>query len=197
VNDSFDQLQTLVTELGLGAACQPQLKTNPSGLPSAWMALASPEDLPRFALALSKIGGRLATTTVYRPNPADAPGTHELAYHMLLDGLPITAKVTLQQGQGSASIARLFPNADWEEREMMELGGVKITDHPNPRRMFLDETIEVGVFDRYVPYSEFTNAADHNAVWARIKEESCQARKRKQEAAELAQAQVQHQEATK
>lgn len=183
MSDAYRQLETLLTEGDYAQDNQLTLKHNPSGLPSAWMRLSA-SNIPRFTVALAAIGGRLATLTVYRPDHAGAPGTHEVAYHLLLDGLPITVKVTVEEGESLSSIARIFPNADWEEREVMELGLVRIDDHPNPKRMFLDETIAAGVFDRYVPYSEFTNVAKHNAVWARIKEESCQAQKREQEAGE-------------
>jgi len=169
VNDTFDTLQALVADLGLATDGAPERRLNAAGLASAWLTLRDPADLPRFAQALVAAGGRLATTTVYRPDAAGAPHTHELAYHLLLGGMPVTVKLRLAQGEGVPSIARLFPNADWEEREMMELGGVRIVDHPNPRRMFLDETIEAGVFDRFVPFSEFTNASEHQAVWKRIK----------------------------
>ncbi len=183
MSDAYRQLETLLGEGNYAQKSQLTLKHNPSGLPSAWMHLSA-SDIPRFTLALATIGGRLATLTVYRTDPVGAPGTHEVAYHLLLDGLPITVKVVVKEGESLSSIARTFPNADWEEREVMELGLVRIDDHPNPKRMFLDETIAAGVFDRFVPYSEFTNVAKHKAVWERIKEESCQTQQRKQEAGE-------------
>lgn len=183
MSDAYSRLQAIVAKTGIVTSCQLALKTNPSGLPSAWMTLESTKDINRLASELSAIGGRLATITVYRPDAIGAPGTHEVAYHLVLVGMPITVKVTVKEGDSLSSLARLFPNAEWEEREVMELGGVRIDDHPNPRRMFLDETIEEGVFDRFVPYSEFTNTANHGAIWARIKEESDKAKNGKQKAA--------------
>lgn len=171
MNDVYAQLTQLLADLGLTEVAKPSCRNNPSGLPSAWLTLPAFE-LPRFAAALAAVGGRLATTAVYRPDPAQAPGTHEVGYHFVLGGMPTTVKVRLVAGEALCSIARQFPNADWEEREIMELSGVPVAGHPNPRRLLLDETIEAGVFDRYVPYSEFTNAADSSAVWARIKQEA-------------------------
>jgi NADH-quinone oxidoreductase subunit C len=174
-------LKELVDSLGFGAACRLSFRDNPSGLTSAWLEFDANPDFLRFAEGFRGIGGRLATITVYRPDAANAPQTHELAYHLLLDGMPVTAKVSVPVGQALLSITPVFANADWEEREIMELSGIEIEGHPNPRRMFLDESIEAGVFDRYVPYSEITNAANHEAVWERIKRDSRAAWLRRQE----------------
>jgi hypothetical protein len=172
MNDSLARLEALLAEPGLAGCGTLTVRTNASGLSTAWLVLANHDLWPTFAARLSAIGGRLATTTVYRPRPDEEPGTHEVAFHMVLSGLPVTVKVTVREGQALRSVARLFPNADWEEREMMELANVAFADQPNPRRLFIDESIEAGVLDRLVPYSEFTNATDHAAIWARIRAES-------------------------
>lgn len=156
-----------------GFECAPSFKSSPSGLLSAWVNLKDSSEIIRFATELKSLSCRLATVTVYRPDGKSDPDLHEIAYHFLFEGMPVTVKVSLRKDEELPSITPVFINADWEEREMMELANIKISGHPNYRRLFLDESIEAGVFDRYVPYSEITNAGNHDAVWKRIKEESC------------------------
>lgn len=172
MNPLSQSLKDLVGSLGLDADCRLSFRANPSGLTSAWLAFDANRDFLRFAEALSAAGGRLATITVYRPDAVNARQTHEIAYHLLLEGMTITAKLSVPAGQALLSVTPVFANAGWEEREIMELSGIAIDGHPDPRRIFLDESIEAGVFDRYVPYSEITNAANHEAVWERIKRDS-------------------------
>jgi hypothetical protein len=118
------------------------------------------------------LDARLATTTIYRPDPKETPGAHEITYHLLVKGIPLTIKVLVPEGVELPSIRGLFINADWEEREVMELTGIAITGHEGAKRLFLDESIEAGIFDRLVPFSEMTNANAGDATWARIKEQS-------------------------
>ena len=164
------QLEEAIDKAGLRPQCSVSVRENPSGLSSIWVDLADTDALPALASALRDGGGRLATTTVYRPDAKDDPDAHEITYHMVLGGSSLTIKVVLCKDQSLPTITHLFPNANWEERELMELSGITVADHPNPRRLLLDESIEAGVFDRLVPYSEITDSTNHEAVWARIKE---------------------------
>ena len=178
MKDPINELRASLAGLPLAGGQPMEVRTSPDGLATAWLHLADPRDFPTLAARLKGVGGRLATTTVCRPDARAHPDRHEIAYHLLLDGLPVTVKLTLEKDHAAPSITSIFANADWEEREMMELSGIRIEGHPNPRRLFLDESIEAGVFDRYVPFSEMTNLANADAVWARIRAESCDAKRR-------------------
>ncbi|WP_057461189.1 NADH-quinone oxidoreductase subunit C [Pseudovibrio sp. POLY-S9] len=149
-----------------------RVDVSPAGLASTWMQFAQPSQFFEFATKMYEVGCRLATVTVYRPDPKGAPERHEFAYHFMLEGLPLTVRVIVEAGETLPSVTSLFPNADWEERELMELSDVVVTGHPDPRRLFLDESVDAGVFDRYVPFSELTNLANADGVWNRIREES-------------------------
>ena len=140
--------------------------TNRHGLSTAWVELPAPKDLPSVGAELLALGARLATTTVYLTKPVG----HVVAYHFVVDDLPLTVKVPVSESDSVPSITSLFANADWEEREIMELSGLTVTGHPNPRRLFLDESIEAGVLDRYVPMSEMTNLAQQDELWNRIRQ---------------------------
>ena len=69
------------------------------------------------------------------------------------------------------SITPLFANADWHEREMMELYGISVTGHPNPRRLFLDEELDAGILNEAVPLSIMMNGACTTDLWERILKE--------------------------
>ena len=144
---------------------------SPQKLWSAWLTLANKDDLFPLAEAFHKEGVRLATTTVYQPDPKNRPDCHEVTYHFMLEGLPVTVTVSVTGDEALPSITSLYPNADWEERELMELCNVPVSNHPNPRRLFLDESVNAGIFDKYVAMSELTDLANADAVWKRIREE--------------------------
>jgi hypothetical protein len=65
-------------------------------------------------------------------------------------------------------VTSLFANADWPEREMAELYGIKLKGHPNPQRLFIDESLGEAVFDQYIPYSTMVNAATTKGLWEKV-----------------------------
>ena len=69
------------------------------------------------------------------------------------------------------SITPLFANADWHEREMMELYGIRVANQPNPRRLFLDEELDAGILNEAVPLSIMMNGACTTDLWERILKE--------------------------
>ncbi|MEW8376347.1 MAG: NADH-quinone oxidoreductase subunit C [Candidatus Thiodiazotropha sp.] len=172
MNGRFRKLKAAVDSARLEGYCDSALKDNPSGLPSAWLVLEQKDDIHSLLHSMRSIGARMATMTVYRPDAAKFPDMHEIAYHMVLEGMPVTVTVRLEKDDFLPSATRIFPNLDWDERELMELTGVEVRGHPNPRRLFLDKSIESGVFDRLVPYSEMTNVTSGDAVWQRVREQS-------------------------
>ena len=50
----------------------------------------------------------------------------------------------------------------------MELYAVQVEGHPNPRRLFLDETLEEGLLGEAVPLSVMMNGASTVDLWERI-----------------------------
>ena len=68
-------------------------------------------------------------------------------------------------------IMHLFANADWHEREMMELYGIRVANQPNPRRLFLDEELDAGILNEAVPLSIMMNGACTTDLWERILKE--------------------------
>ena len=181
MNENYQALESAITSATLSGAYKMELRHNPSGLPSAWLALEDKDDISEALEQLRAISTRMATMTVYRPNADIEPDTHEVAYHMVLGGMPVTVTVVLKKVDCLPSAAKHFPNLDWEERELMELTGIEVAGHPSPRRLLLDESIEAGIFDRLVPYSEMTNAANQDVLWNRIRQDTGAAEQRRQE----------------
>ncbi|BDY05838.1 NADH-quinone oxidoreductase subunit C [Ferrimonas sp. YFM] len=138
--------------------------TDAKGVSVAWARLEQAEQLLPFARLVKVLGGRLSTITAYQVSP-----NLEIAYHFDLDGSTVTATVVLpEQGAVIPSMTPVFLNADWNEREFMELYDIEVTGHPNPRRLFIDESIDPAVLQRFIPYSDLVNAASTKSLWEKI-----------------------------
>lgn len=167
------------------------------GVVTAWCELAVPADLESAARALKEMGARLSTITALQPKPVEADDdddeedadeeeapppvslggvaidgqSYEIAYHFDLDGDTLTLSVFLPVDGGEvASLTPLFRSADWSERELMEIYNLRIVGHPDPRRLFLDESIEPAVLERLIPFSALINAASTKSLWEKILE---------------------------
>lgn len=133
-----------------------------------WFRLDTPRHMPRAATLLKAAGARLATTTAYNRRRLADP-VQEICYHFELHGVVYNVTVVLDaEWPAVPSITSIFANADWNEREMMELYAVQVDGHPNPRRLFLDEQIEEGVLGEAVPLSIMMNGACTVDLWERI-----------------------------
>ena len=111
---------------------------------------------------------RLCMTTAYNRRQLSEP-MQEVCYHFELDGVVYNMTVTLNgEWPTVPSITPLFANADWHEREMMELYGIQVTGHPNPTRLFLDEELDAGILNEAVPLSIMMNGACTTDLWERI-----------------------------
>ncbi|WP_316863367.1 NADH-quinone oxidoreductase subunit C [uncultured Cohaesibacter sp.] len=94
--------------------------------------------------------------------------SYELVYHFDVGGDYVNVVAFLPAGGSIASLTPLFRSADWPEREIMEIYSVTIANHPDPRRLFLDESIEGAVLDRLIPFSQMANASTSDELWARV-----------------------------
>jgi hypothetical protein len=163
------------------------------GVTTLWCTLADPRDLRQVAALVKALHGRLSTITALQPKPPkDAPPAvpevaeagasptaptalaidgkvHEIAYHFDLDGDTLTVIVLLPSEKAEIeSLAPLFRNAEWPEREFMETYAIRVLGHPNPQRLFVDESIDPAVLERLIPFSVLANAATTKSLWERI-----------------------------
>ena len=109
----------------------------------------------------------VAPPTTFGGTPRDGTA-YEIAYHFDLGGDTLTLLVYVPAGGSVATLTPLFRTADWPERELMELYAIVVRDHPDPRRLFIDPSIDPAVFERLIPYSTLVNAASTQSLWDKI-----------------------------
>lgn len=167
------------------------------GVVTGWCGLANSEDLLAVGKLLLQLGARLAMVSALQPpapeeeeedsdegaNDAAKPekevpktfgGTpidgksYELDYHFVLGGDFLTVIAHVPAGGSIPSLTPLFRSADWPEREIMENYSLVVRDHPDPRRLFLDPSIDAAVLERLIPFSTLVNAASTKALWDKV-----------------------------
>lgn len=133
-----------------------------------WFRLENPSKIKVAAKSLKGMRARLIMISAYENKEAGLL-MKELCYHFDVEGIIYNLTVT-QNAEWPIvpSITPDFANADWHEREMMELYKIKITDHPNPKRLFLDETLDAGQLSTAIPLSVMMNGASSKDLWERI-----------------------------
>jgi len=101
--------------------------------------LIKPQDIKEVARFLFKdLGLRFIIAT-----GQDTPQGIEILYHFSIDktGQIISVRVLIEDKKKPEieSLAPLFPGAEWIEREMWEMLGIKFIGHPNLKRLLLAE----------------------------------------------------------
>ena len=164
-------LQSLVTEALKAVAPDRhslEFRVDVKGVTTGWCVLEDKDDLLPVARFLAEKSARLSTITAYSAEKAKRTGDFEIAYHFDSDGDTLTVTVHFPPEGEVDSLTPLFANADWPEREMAELYGIKLKGHPNPERLFIDESLGDAVFDLYIPYSTMVNAATTKGLWEKV-----------------------------
>ncbi len=108
-----------------------------------------------------------ASPTTFGGTPMDGTA-YELTYHFDLGGDTLTVVVFVPAGGSIASLTPLFRTADWPEREIMETYTLIVRDHPDPRRLFIDETVEPAVLEHLIPFSTLVNAGSTKDLWQKV-----------------------------
>ncbi len=133
-----------------------------------WFRLNEPDLLTDAAKLLHQANARLAMAVAYNRHQ-NVQKLQAVCYEFVLDGIVYNITCELSPEHPSVpSITPIFANADWHEREMIELYGIKVTGHPNPRRLFLDEKLDQGLLGEIVPLSIMMNGASSTDLWERI-----------------------------
>lgn len=133
------------------------------GVVSSWCRLEVPSDITNVALTMKEINGRLMTVTAY--NVKD--NLKDIAYHFDLEGDSCTVTIQIDNSE-VVSITPILKGADWTERELKELYDINLIGHPNPNRLFLDETIDEGVMNNLIPLSEAMNGSSSQTLWEKV-----------------------------
>lgn len=133
------------------------------GVISSWCRLKTPSDITNVALTMKEIDGRLMTITAYNVKE----NLKDIAYHFALKGDSCTVTIQIDNNE-VVSITPILKAADWTERELKELYDIKLIGHPNPKRLFLEETIEEGVMNSLIPLSEAMNGSSSQTLWEKV-----------------------------
>ncbi|AEF93241.1 NADH dehydrogenase (ubiquinone) 30 kDa subunit [Desulfotomaculum nigrificans CO-1-SRB] len=144
-------------------------ETDSKGVVTGWCRLNDHSQITNVALVVSRLGGRVITITAYKTKDAQQRDIHEIAYHFDLDGCTCTVTIEIPRDIGKVnSITPILKSADWTERELQELYGIKVVGHPNPKRLFLDETIDEGIMNKLIPLSVAMNGATSKTLWEKV-----------------------------
>ena len=64
----------------------------------------------------------------------------ELVYHFEIKPLQVGLKTSASRARPDIeTISDIYPNAAWYEREAMEMMGIHVLNHPDPRHLFLPD----------------------------------------------------------
>lgn len=130
-----------------------------------WCQLEDKEDLIEMVKVLKNLNTRVCTVTCY----CEDDETHEIIYHFDIDGSMVNIKVKTFDKQIN-SITPYFKSADWTERELSELYDIKIDNHPNPKRLFLDEKIKKNIMNDYISLSSAMSGKVTQVLWEKVKQ---------------------------
>jgi NADH:ubiquinone oxidoreductase subunit C len=92
--------------------------------------------------------GRVLTPTSaqgYQHRPAPKPARFCVNYHLLAltDGAPrLRVQVWCEDGEPVPSVIRVWPGADWHEREAWDMMGIRFEGHPNLVRILMEDDWE-------------------------------------------------------
>jgi NADH:ubiquinone oxidoreductase subunit C len=84
-------------------------------------------------------------TQGFQAVPAAKPKRFAMNYHLLSisdDVRRLRLQVWLDEGEAVPSVIPVWPTADFHEREAFDLMGIPIADHPNLKRILLDDDWE-------------------------------------------------------
>ena len=127
-----DKIKAALTELGLARLTDGDYSKTGYHLEVA----AEPAQMPAVAQAMLELGCFLESLTA-----VDLRESYTLVYHFAnYEELCRTvAHVPLSKGAQAPTISRVYPGADWYEREVYDLFGIKFAGHPNLKRLLLPE----------------------------------------------------------
>jgi NADH-quinone oxidoreductase subunit C len=81
-------------------------------------------------------------TQGYQVVPLPKPQRFAINYHLLsVSERPrrVRLQTWLAEGQAAQTVIRVWPTADWHEREAFDLMGITFAGHPNLQRILLDD----------------------------------------------------------
>ena len=101
---------------------------------------AGPQQMPAVAQAMLAQGCFLESLTAL-----DMRETFTLVYHFahFAELCRTVVHASLAKGAQAPTISQVYPAADWYEREVYDLFGIKFAGHPNLKRILLPEDADL------------------------------------------------------
>lgn len=141
-------------------------ETDDKGVTCGWFRLYDAVDILNVASIIAKLAGRVMA--IAASATGDDTKQVEITYHFAIGVVNCTFSVVLAGDRREIpSITPLLKSADWHEREMQELYDIHVLNHPNPQRLFLDESLQ-NADKLMVPLSEAMNGSCTTLLWERI-----------------------------
>jgi NADH-quinone oxidoreductase subunit C len=84
-------------------------------------------------------------TQGYAATPEPKPARFSLSYHLLRvadDHARVRVQLWVEDGDEVPSVVSVWPTADWHEREAWDMMGIPFADHPNLRRILMEDDWE-------------------------------------------------------
>lgn len=132
-------------------------------LDSLWCELSDKELLVQLAELLQGMNARVCMVTAYVHEKG-----HNIVYHFDVNGVMLNITLFVDD-KSVPSITPFFKSADWTERELSELYGIALENHPNPKRLFIDDAIKEEVLKEYYTLSSMMSGKINETLWSRIK----------------------------
>ncbi len=130
--------------------------------------LPNSEMIYQIALLVSHFKGRVITITPYLHGEEESNKVLSIAYHFDIQGITMTCTISLRDCLREVkSITPVLKSADWNEREMQETYHIRVLGHPNPKRLFLDESINL-TDNTMVPLSVAMSGASSQTLWEKV-----------------------------
>ena len=85
------------------------------------------------------------STQGYQKLPEPKPKRFAMNYHLLAlreGGRRVRVQVWLDDGESVPTVIRVWPAADWHEREAWDMMGIPVTEHPNLVRILMADDWE-------------------------------------------------------
>lgn len=166
-------LKILNHEFAEATGVSPVWTDDSTGNNFGWLHLSGPDALIPAIKVMAAHRARLATITALAEERGDQDKKRCIAYHFALGGPLFTIVIPIYHPETMAklpvpSITPYFRNADWNEREFREMFNIEIIDHPNPKRLFLDERLDSGIMTRLIPFSAMVHGAGSKDLWEKV-----------------------------
>lgn len=138
------------------------------GVVDGWCRLSKSDDIVKVAECVAALKGRVMLISAMITKGDEKQEHIEIAYHFYFDKVNFTATISIPENTRKVkSITPVLKSADWHEREMRDLYKIEPIGHPNPKRLFLDESIHLDP-NAMVPLSAAMNGTSTSTLWEQV-----------------------------